>query len=110
MHAVPFDTVLLRRSERRDIALRPTGECCVPIIFWMKRSQDACRSSDMIAMRMGEYKRIERSTAPQDIGQHHTAPRITSVPGGSRIEENPPARVGPQENCVALANVQHVQL
>src|SRR4051812_44028419 len=63
MDAVPLHAFLLRRRQRRDVALGPSRERSVPIVPRVQRSDDACRASDVVTVWMRKYERAQRSAA-----------------------------------------------
>src|SRR4051812_10580227 len=76
----------------------------------MKTLEHACRSADVIGVRMREHERRKRSAATPYVRENHAASRVAPVPGWTRIEENPVIARSSEKYCVALADIQHVQL
>ena len=59
---------------------------------------------------MREDERLERAAAVEDVRQDSRAAGITTLPGWTRVEENPVTGVCSKQDRVALTDVEHMQL
>ena len=76
----------------------------------MQPRQNARCAPDVVGMGMREHECLERASASQDVRQYRAASGIAAAPRGPSIEENPMAGACPQEDRVALADVEDMHL
>src|SRR5438552_13019160 len=102
MNAMPFDSLLPRCSQRSNVRLRAACERRIPVRAGTHCSENACRSTNVIRVRMRQDERLERAAAVEDIRQDSCATGVTTLPGRTRVEENPVTGVCPKQDRVAL--------
>src|SRR6266404_4907523 len=110
MNAMPFDSLLPGSGKRSDIRLRSTSERRVPVRARPHRRENARRSTDMIGMWMRQHECFQRATSSKNVRKHSRAPGIATAPGGTRIQQNPVSAVRSNQDRVALAHVQEMDL
>src|SRR5438093_13610616 len=110
MNAMPFDSLLPRCSQRSNVRLRAACERRIPVGAGTHCSENACRSTNVIRVRMRKDERVERAPAVKDVRQHSRATGVTTLPGRTRIEENPVTSVCSKQDRVALTDVEHMKL
>jgi len=110
VNAMPLDALFPRRGKRKAVRVRPARERRIPVGAGTHCSENACRSTNVIRVRMRKDERVERAPAVKDVRQHSRATGVTTLPGRTRIEENPVTSVCSKQDRVALTDVEHMKL
>ena len=76
----------------------------------MQRIEDRCRTANMIGVRVGKHEGVERSSSPEEVRQNDRSTRVSALPRGAGVEQDPPTVRGAKKNCVTLANVEKMHL
>src|SRR5690349_19559643 len=76
----------------------------------MERVDYACRSADVIGVGMGQNECVDAAASSQYERHHVRAACIATAPRGTAIEYYPASNVGTQQDRVALADIEDVEL